>query len=268
MILSEKLNLLFIKVPKTGSSSFELALAPELEKTALVTPILQEDVNLQWKAAFPDFEPQWENHPLRLARSTYLAVQQLGPKEFINRLTADIKGHRGPESLGTDFWRFYNHINASDIRVRIGHKRFSEFHKVAIVRHPYTRIISAYRYRLQKVNSYKSNPPNFEDWFHREKVLFRPMTYFTHIKRENTLKLAIRYETLNSSLNDFSELLGLDLKHFVKRFMETKVHLYSPPTTEDLVGKYLKSERVRREIYDEYKQDFIEFNYREDMQVG
>lgn len=132
MILSDKFNLLFIKVPKTGSSSFELALAPELEKSALVTPILQEDVNVQWKATFPDFEPLWENRPLRLARSTYLAIHQLGLRHFLRKLTADLKGHKGPKTLGTDFWRFYNHISAGQIKVRIGVSGSQDFTKLRL----------------------------------------------------------------------------------------------------------------------------------------
>lgn len=265
MILSEKLNLLFIKVPKTGSSSFELALAPELEKTALVTPILQEAVNLKWKTIFPDFVPLWENRPLRLARSTFLAIQRLGLRKFLNNLNADLQGHRGPEALGTDFWQFYNHISAVDIKSRIGNERFSKLQKVAIVRHPYTRIISAYRYRLQKVNSYRMEPPSFENWFHKEKMLFRPMTYFTHVIRKNTLNLTIKYESLDSCISEFSNLVGINTKIFMERFSETKIHLYAPPTTEDFVGKFLKGARIRREIYDTYKSDFFAFNYREDI---
>ena len=264
MILSEKLNLLFIKVPKTGSSSFELAFAPELEKTALISPILQDDVSLQWKELFPDFEPLWERHPLRLARSSYLAIKQHGLKTFITRLTSDLRGQCGPASLGTDFWRFYNHISAGDVKARIGHEKFSKLIKVAIVRHPYTRIISAYRYRLQKVNSYKANPPKFEEWFQREKVLFRPITYFTHIKKRNTLSLAIRYESLDTSLKEFGDLVGIDTQLFVKRFKDTNIHLYASPTTSDSIGEYINSERIRRAVYDEYRLDFAAFNYRQD----
>ncbi|NDA40612.1 MAG: hypothetical protein EBX88_04160 [Actinobacteria bacterium] len=265
MILSENLNLLFIKVPKTGSSSFELALAPELERTALITPILQEEVNLQWKALFPDFEPLWEKNPLRLARSSYLAIKQLGLKTFLTRLSSDLREQCGPASLGTDFWRFYNHISAGDVKARIGREKFSKLIKVAIVRHPYSRIISAYRYRLQKVNSYKTNPPKFEDWFQREKVLFRPITYFTHIKKKNALSLAIRYEDLDTGIKEFGDLVGIDTQLFVKRFKETKIHLYAPPTTNDLIGKYFNSERIQREVYDEYKVDFAAFNYQQDV---
>lgn len=265
MILSEKLNLLFIKIAKTGSSSFELALAPELERTALVTPILQREADLPWKAFFPDFEPLWENHPLRLVHSSLRAVKQFGLKTFLTKLSSDLRGQSGPESLGTDFWRFYNHISAGDVKARIGREKFSKLNKVAIVRHPYTRIISAYRYRLQKVNSYKQDPPKFEDWFQREKVLFRPITYFTHIKKRNALSLAIRYEHLDTSLKEFGDLVGIDTQLFVKRFMGTKIHLFAQPTTNDFIGKYLNSERIRREVYDEYKVDFTAFNYRKDL---
>lgn len=264
MILSEKLNLLFVKVPKTGSSSFELALAPELERSAFITPILDENFTKEWRALFPDFEPLWEKRPGRLTLSTYLAIKQRGPAEFFRRLNSDLKEKKGPNALGTDFWRFYNHISAKDVRVRIGREKFLKLHKVAIVRHPYTRIISAYRYRLQKVNSYKVNPPSFEDWFQREKVLFRPMTYFTHIKRQNSLDQSIKYENLDQGINDLCNLIGIDHLGLERRFVSTKIHFYSTPTTEELIGGYLRNSRIRRDIDEAYAEDFIAFNYRKD----
>lgn len=265
MILSEKLNLLFIKVPKTGSSSFELALATELEKSAIVTPIINEEIYSQWREVFPDFQPLWENRPLRLAHSTFLAIKQRGLGEFNRRLQSDLRGKKGPNTLGTDFWRFYNHISAKDVAIRIGAKKFSKLYKVAIVRHPFTRIISAYRYRLQKVDSYRSNPPSFEDWFRQEKSLFRPMTYFTHIKSENVLNQIIKYEDLNANIDVFCNQLGLSGLKLKNRFADTKIHFYSPPTTEELIGKFLKNPRIRGEVQNEYADDFVEFNYREEL---
>lgn len=265
MILSEKLNLLFIKVPKTGSSSFELALAPHLEQSALITPILDEVVHHQWMALFPNFAPQWENRAVRLAHSTLLAIKQKGMSEFYRRLVIDLKKKEGPKELGPDFWRFYNHISAKDIKTRIGTDKFSKLQKVAIVRHPYTRIISAYRYRVQKVPAYRSNPPSFENWFQREKALFRPITYFTHIKRRSSLNQVLKYETLDFDISEMLSVIGLNSMGFKKRFNETKIHYFSPPTTKDMVGSFFKGSRVIKEVDDEYAADFIAFNYHKDI---
>lgn len=111
MIICHELGLIFLKTKKTGSTSFEIALARFCGPDCVITPITPANEEIRRSKGYP------------------------GPQNFRNTRWPD-----GTRNSG----RFYNHITAEEARQLVPDKMWNGYQKIAIVRDPFDAAISRY----------------------------------------------------------------------------------------------------------------------------
>ncbi len=116
MIISHKHKFIFLKTPKTASTSIELALRSICEKDDIITTISTEDEAIAAELGL------------------------LPPQNFhISATTSDDK--------------FYNHISAPKVRYYVGEKIWNSYYKFCFERNPFDKAISFYYWLTRRKSS-------------------------------------------------------------------------------------------------------------------
>lgn len=196
MILLEQLNILFIKGFKVGGTSFEIALSKFANKNDIVTPIANEDEEIRKGLNF--------QHPVNY---------EFNNKEIIkNSKLLYLNSLKNTELR----YKFFEHISAAKIKSYFGSSYFEKLTKVAIVRNPYSYIVSRYYWDIAaaKYNNKKHiyNLP-FDQWLKNYPSKIVENTNLIKVDNEFVIDEVIKFENFENDLTNFERNYNLkDLK--------------------------------------------------------
>lgn len=130
MIYLESPRILFIKPRKVAGTSFEIALSKFAKGGDIVTEISPDDEVVREQLGFQG------------AKNFSYSV-----KDFLSldkkKLLKSFYERKMPR-------KFYNHISASELKVKLGDAVWDNSTKITIVRNPYERIVSQYYYSIKE----------------------------------------------------------------------------------------------------------------------
>ena len=122
MIISHEHRFIFLKTRKTAGTSVEVLLERFAGEDAVVTPIWPEVAGHQARNYMVLDNP---------VRARVLQARQ-------RRLTGDTREHAA----------YFNHIAATNIRKRLGRRRWNSYYKFCFERNPWDKVVSAYFWRI------------------------------------------------------------------------------------------------------------------------
>lgn len=181
MIISHLHKFIFIRVPKTASTSVAIALSKFCGPNDVITEITKEDEEIRRNLGYPS--------PQNFQRKIW--------QYDLNDWNRILFQHTSPLN--------YRHANASQTRRFIGKRVWNSYFKFCVVRNPFDRVISVFYYELRKggpsleLNDYilKLDPKRLSAWKH-----------YT-IGGVPAMNLICRYETLQTDLDIMSEKVGI-----------------------------------------------------------
>jgi hypothetical protein len=162
------------------------------------------------------------------------------------------------------------HSPASDIKSAIGEEIWDDFFKFSIVRNPYTRAISTYKFLLKwegtpaevrkKIASFKSIDHYIASgiWYETNgpDFIFRPQTYWLTNKdsrNEVAVDFVGRLETLDE-----------DLSKIISQIEGTETTVAKSPVLNTTSGDESLSQESKSIIEDFYSRDFFFWGYAKD----
>ena len=209
MIIDPENKFIFIKTKKTASTSLEIALSSIASPAATVTAIKREDEEKRLKLG------------IKGARN-----YKPGDNVFINsRAGLPSYAKRG----------FYNHMTAWDVRRILG-VEYNDYFAISIVRNPWDRCISHYRWSIRG----KAQKPSFKDFLRRnpesinssEKILFHP------VKGELMVDFVVRLEHLQDDLLELERRLDLAGQDLFKLMEDASSKRKAPSNSMDYYAMY------------------------------
>ncbi len=148
----------------------------------------------------------------------------------------------------------HGHITANEIRPFLDRQQWA-YRKIAFVRHPFDRFVSACAFLNRDNPNYESNArqwmkaalqrPQF-----RQRLLIRPQVEQLCIEGQLVMDFVGRYESLQKSLDSLFDQLGLVSVDLKQRNASQHKH----------VEHYL-DEDLKRDLRTMYEQDFAVFEY-------
>lgn len=189
MIYLKQYNLLFLKPRKVAGTSFEIALSKFASHEDIITPIERKDESIRQRLQYRG--PQ--NYRLR-----WREVFDLPRSE---RLVA-LAQRRTP-------YCFYNHIDAEDVREKLGNTVFDKAFKVSIVRNPFDKLVSQYYWFTRS-----STPrPTFSTWLRARPTFINDSYAQYFVDGNNIVDFFIRYDKFEEDIRKLEsvkpELEGL-----------------------------------------------------------
>jgi len=172
MIISHKHKFIFIKSKKTAGTSVEIYLSGICGDEDIVTPIY----------------PHVNGHEPRNYKGLFSLKQYLkqgGLKLFIKALVDLVR-----------LRKFYNHISAEEIKLRVHPRIWNEYTKFSIERQPESKIISQYNMHLSR-----GQVKSLEEFFQKKR--FPINERFFCINKKFILNSLISYENLQDDLKAF-----------------------------------------------------------------
>jgi hypothetical protein len=176
VIFLESPKIIFIKPRKVAGTSFEIALSKFAGKDDIITPISVDDEATRKKLGYRGAQ----NYKYSLQECLSIPKTQIA--KALNRM-------KWPH-------KFFNHISASEARLRLGDKVWNGSTKITIVRNPYDRLVSQYFFRLKRSNG----AIDFEAWCRSNPEVFAINDEQYLIDGEDIIDFYIRYETLEEDI--------------------------------------------------------------------
>lgn len=134
MIISHEHRFVFLKTQKTAGTSIEVLLERYVEPGAIVTPI----------------EPPVAGHTPRNHQRPFNPVPEMLATRRVRAPLSDLKRHR----------TFFNHIDATRARARLGRKRWDSYFKFCFDRDPWDKTVSWYYWQTR----FLPERPSFRDF--------------------------------------------------------------------------------------------------------
>lgn len=193
MILSHDWRFIFVKTEKTGSTSVEMALAPNCGPLDVVTPIHARDEAQRFEAGVR-------------ARNFAIVESVFRPEPDPEAQEARIK-REGP--VVTHRGSFYNHMKAAEIRDAAGARIFERYFKFAVERDPRDRLISYYYWLGQDRGT------GFRDFV----AGFKPVSNWERCTIDGKLAVdrLIRFDRLEAGLREVLTPLGIEWDGWLPR---------------------------------------------------
>lgn len=148
---------------------------------------------------------------------------------------------------------FRKHLTAKDIIKYIGQKKWDKIYKFTVIRNPWDRVVSQYKFRT-KTNKSKmqESPLQFNEWvkkvFEENDPFYfgkRPQMYIPQVDwlkdKDNEIKIdkIIRFENLNEEFIEVADYLGIDNNlHHLNSTRKTNYHDFYDPETKAIVDKW------------------------------
>jgi hypothetical protein len=172
MIISHKHKIIFLKTAKVAGTSFEIALSKFCTEQDILTPVYPiEDESFR--------EKLFNKKPINY-KITLKDFFNFGPKR--NHIH-DLMNCRYPS-------KFYNHISASEIKKYIDQRIWNKYTKISIVRNPYTRVVSLYKWYMRN----DKNPININEFIEKNISLLNHNSNITNINGKSVIDFYIQYE--------------------------------------------------------------------------
>ncbi len=183
MIISHKHKFIFLKTNKTAGTSIEIALSKICGEHDIITPISPVD---EEKRSSPEYR---------------------GPQNYKAPLSEySIKDWGKLVLKGTVKLKYYNHINAAEIKAGIGDEIWNSYYKFCFERNPWDRVISHYYWH------YKTEPrPSISEYLESArpaKIKDRGFGVYT-INGEVAVDKVYKFEQLADSLEDIRQRLNI-----------------------------------------------------------
>jgi len=179
LIISQDLQLIFLKTKKVGGTSFEMALSKYCGDVDVITPITPND------------EAQRKSLGFRTAQ------------HFENPVWFKMQnGKRVP--FGRADGTFYNHISASEAAKMIPAEIWDGYLKVSMVRSPYDVMISRYFWEGGEKTGIE-----YGDFVARFTKLLLENKAITHIRHTSPVDFFIRYEHLDEDIKALQKKLNI-----------------------------------------------------------
>jgi hypothetical protein len=170
-----------------------------------------------------------------------------------NKKTCEITpyGIIGTRSFLNDSSTWYNHMDCTTIKSRIGDEIFNEYLKFCVVRNPYDKVVSSYNF-FKKLGELEG--VEFEEYCARPLKILKNL-YTINGKVE--CDYFIRYEHLKFDIIELCGKLGIqnininELPTYKSQFRDHSISYRD----------YYKNERIKKLIYEKFKDEFELFNY-------
>ena len=181
MIVSHKHRYIFIKTRKTAGTSIEIALSAECGPNDIIT--LKVDEKIKTTLGYKE------------SQNT-----EINPKGIFDRLK---------DLFGFDT-SYYSHLPANKIRKKIGEEIFSNYHKFCVVRNPWDRLVSTYSWRIKNSEYFNlDTETTFTEFIEQSNSEILSDRHMFTANGKSMVDTVIRYENLDSELNDVLSKLGL-----------------------------------------------------------
>lgn len=251
MILLKDYNLLFIKSMKVGGSSFELGLSKFANKEDIITPLFSYEEKLRKDLGFASAQNYKFTKYELLKKSKYQYLKSFKDDKL------NIK--------------FFDHIPAEAIKNYIGKEYFDSLHKVAIVRNPFSTLISRYYWSIVSnkflgkeidINKEelelieKNNPPG--DWIKKHPNYINQNDFMLKIDNRYVVDTYIKFENFEYEILDFEKnfnLIGfsdiffnIKLKSSIKNKGMDKQSFFSDASLKNMV-EYLNEDYMKKFDY-------------------
>jgi hypothetical protein len=118
MIISHEHRFIFVKTRKTAGTSIEVMLAPLAGEDAVITPVAPPVAG---------HEPRHHDRPFN-------PLPEMLRRRRVKPPLSDLRRHR----------TYFNHIDATRIRERLGAKRWNSYFKFCFERDPWEKVVSWY----------------------------------------------------------------------------------------------------------------------------
>jgi len=152
---------------------------------------------------------------------------------------------------------FRKHLTAKDVIKYIGQKKWDNTYKFTVIRNPWDRVVSQYKFRT-KTNKSKmqENPLSFNEWvkkvFEENDPFYfgkRPQMYIPQVDwlKDNNGEIhidkIIRFESLNKEFKEVADYLGIDnnLPH-LNSTKKANYHDFYDQETKAIIDKWFRED--------------------------
>ncbi|MDJ0702168.1 MAG: sulfotransferase family 2 domain-containing protein [Leptolyngbyaceae cyanobacterium MO_188.B28] len=182
MIINHKYKFIFLKTRKTAGTSIEIALSKFCDRDDIITPITEGDEKKRQELGF--IGPQ----------NYKISLQQHTKREWFRYITRRERK------------RFFNHIDASQVRKYIGADIWKNYFKFCFERDPFDKAISHYYWSTREPR------PPIEDYLNSSPTKFLSNWDIYAINDHIAADFVGRYENLTDDLATIVDKLGLPEK--------------------------------------------------------
>lgn len=183
MILSYEKKFIFLKTKKTAGTSIEIALSKYCGDKDIITPIDWADEKIR------------SEYKYRGPQNYLLPISKYSLRDF-----GKLIKHRNKKK------NFYNHITASEVKVKVDPEIWENSYKFAFERNPFERLISMYFFRYRS-----DNRPPITDLL--DDLILRAKNggwrVYT-INNEIAVDKVFKYEDLNDALTEIANRIGIN----------------------------------------------------------
>ena len=221
MIVSHKQRFIFVKTVKTAGTSTEIALSKYCGPDDIITPITPEDENLRTALGYPGPQNYLEERDMRALRNCVGGLDLRTLKRLIRaRLTGERRKVRP--------MLYWNHIQGTQIRQRLGTEVWDSYFKFCFERNPWDKVVSYYFFDIRDSPS----PPAIREYVQDGRANQIPGFDLYTDRSELIVDEVFRYEELETAMGRIAERLSLP---------ET-------PVLPNAKGEFRKDRRSYREI--------------------
>lgn len=185
MIISHRLQFIFLKSRKTAGTSVEIALTSLCGDDDVITPISPDDEDARWRFA----ERGAQNFEI--------------PQDKFSSVVAELR------RVGSNRRTFFNHMPATAVKRAVSDEVWRSYFKFSIERNPFDRAISRYYWSTREL---EQRPP-FDSWIETASNLSNGRARASNwsiyaIGEEIAVDYVIRYETLSTGLAEVSKRIN------------------------------------------------------------
>ncbi|NNE62522.1 MAG: sulfotransferase family 2 domain-containing protein [Gammaproteobacteria bacterium] len=189
MIVSHKHQFIFLKTSKTAGTSIEIALSRFCDNDDIVTKVSDQDEKIR--------------HELGGQRSSFYPASKViyNPRDWYRYLVN-----------GRQKQKFYNHIPARKLKLRLPDQVWNNYFRFCVVRNPWDRVLSQYHWRYRLVS--EDERPSLDEFLESRHVrsLVRKGYNLYTINGEVQVHKICRYENLIQDLEQVRQELQLPSK--------------------------------------------------------
>ena len=242
MIISHKHKYIFIKTQKVSGTSMEIALSYNVGRKDIITPLNLEDEILRFKKT--NILPRFYSKDKKFEKiySDYikkLSLKKLS-REILDNLEKKIENKKFKKNI------FYNHINAKDIRKKIGKKIWNNYFKFTIERNPHDKVISFmfFANRFKKIK-------NLKEELNKTIKLKKYLNYQKYTYKNKVLvDFIINYHNLRSDLKFTEKRLKIPIRKF---YVKTKNYTRKPGINYRKIFTKKQFEKISKDAKIEFK---------------